>query len=446
MTDERIQHSRAWLAAGLLAIANLICVVDKTLPSLLMEPIKHAMELSDTQIGLLTGFSLSIALSISALPIAWLADRYDRTLLLGIAIAAWCLMTIASGFAHDFTTLFLCRIGVGIGEAALIPTAMSLLPDLFPLRRIARASALIFYAGFMGSFIAMAGGGAVFEIFHAAALAGSLPLLPEDAWRWTTVLFGGAGLLVAVLILFFLPEPRRRAPRSGSSSTKEAGFAAYLRTASPFLIPFALCIGLLAITAAGFNAWLAPFLTRTYGWSIGQVGGVLGVTLLVGGLCAPATGVFFNKLARDRLGREAPVAAICTLLILALPFMAGAPLLPNGLWAAASIGIGTAMIGGCAMVGTVVYASIAPSHLRARVIAVLTLFTGLAGASGSVVYAGFTDLVLRDPAKLYLSLSLVSAVALAFSIGAGFFAHRRYQEIVAAAIAAETIPNQAPAN
>jgi hypothetical protein len=102
--------------------------------------------------------------------------------------------------------------------------------------------------------------------------------------------------------------------------------------------------------------------------------------------------------------------------------------------------------GGCGLVLSVVYASIAPSHLRARVIAVLTLIGGVVGGSGSIVYGAFTDVVLGDPARLYLTLSLLTTVLIVLSIIAGFIADRRYGAIVAAAIAAETIPNPAPAD
>lgn len=138
MDTENKQHARAWLAAVVLAMAAMIAMADKTLPMLLMEPIKHAMALTDVQIGILTGFTFAIAMAVAALPLAWLADRYDRTLLLAIAITVWCLLTIASGFATNFTALFLCRLGVGLGEAALMPAALSLIADLFPLRRVAR--------------------------------------------------------------------------------------------------------------------------------------------------------------------------------------------------------------------------------------------------------------------------------------------------------------------
>jgi predicted MFS family arabinose efflux permease len=437
MSEDRVQHSRAWLATIILAMAALICSADKSLPGLLMEPIKHAMSLSDTQIGVLTGFTFAISMSLAAFPLAWLADRYDRTMLLAIAIAAWCLLTVASGFAHDFTTLFLCRLGVGIGEAALMPASLSLIGDLFPLRRVARASAIMTYAGISGTFIAMAGGGALYDGFHAAALAGTLPLAPEDARRWTTIIFGAAGLIVAVLVGTILPEPRRTKPASIAATGPVADFGSYLRAATPFLLIFLLFSGASAIFISGFNVWMAPFFSRTFGWSIGEVGRVVGAVLLIGGLAGPAIGFFFHGLVRKWLGREAPVLTICVMLSIALPFVVGGPFMPTGLGAAVAVGIVAAIAAGSGIAMSVVFVSIAPSHLRARLIAVLILFGGLIGSTGSFLYGAFTDHVLGDPSKIYITMSLLSGTLVLITIVAGVFADRRYREIIVMARDAE---------
>ncbi|WP_199260376.1 MFS transporter [Paracoccus binzhouensis] len=440
MDTENKQHARAWLAAVVLAMAAMIAMADKTLPMLLMEPIKHAMALTDVQIGILTGFTFAIAMAIAALPLAWLADRYDRTLLLAIAITVWCLLTIASGFATNFTALFLCRLGVGLGEAALIPAALSLIADLFPLRRVARASGLFFFGVTFGGVVAMVGGGAVYGYLHAAALEGTLPLASDDAWRWTTIAFGAAGLVVAALVVTILPEPRRRNPAMAAAAIgtpEAAGFREYLTATLPFILLLVICLGMSAIFTVGFNGWLAPFFTRTYGWSIERTGSTLGTILLVAGLLSPFIGVFFNQIVRRWMGREAPLAAISLMLLVILPFVIGGPLMSNGLWAAAAVGIVIAISGGCSIVISVIYVSIAPSHLRARITAVLLLVLGLISGAGTVVYAGFTDIVLGDPSRIHLTMSLLSGLLILFTAITSFFVDRRYPAVVAMAKEAE---------
>lgn len=136
------------------------------------------------------------------------------------------------------------------------------------------------------------------------------------------------------------------------------------------------CLGMSAIFTVGFNGWLAPFFTRTYGWSIERTGSTLGTILLVAGLLSPFIGVFFNRIVRRWMDREAPLAAISLMLLVTLPFVIGGPLMKDGLWAAAAVGIVIAISGGCSIVMSVIYVSIAPSHLRARITAVLLLVLG----------------------------------------------------------------------
>lgn len=442
MNPEIKQHTRAWLATVVLAMAGIILSADKTLPMLLMEPIKHAMSLSDMQIGTLTGFTFAIAMAFAALPLAWLADRYDRTVLLSLAIAAWCLLTIGSGFAKNFTVLFLCRLGVGIGEAALMPAALSLIADLFPLRLVARASAVLYFGMTLGTFVAMAGGGALYTFLHVAAHEGRLSLASEDAWRWTTIAFGATGLVVAALVATVLPEPRRQAPALAASSiglADEVGFRSYLVTTLPFVIPLVLCLGMSGIFVVGFSGWLAPFFTRTYDWTVGKTGSVLGTIMLVAGLFAPAIGVFFNQLVRRWMKREAPLITLCVMLLTALPFVIGGPLLPNGMWAAGAVGVVLAITGGCTIVVSLIYISIAPSHLRARIMAVLLLVMGVMSSAGTVMYASFTDFVLGDPSRLYLTMSVLSACLILLTIVMSAFVDRRYPAIVAAAEEAERL-------
>jgi len=440
MTEDRVQHLRAWLAAVLLAIAAVICTADRTLPGLLMEPIKHSLSLTDTEIGILTGFTFTISMTIAALPLAWLADRYDRVLLLSGAIAAWCILTIASGFARDFQTLFLFRLGVGIGEAALLPASLSLLADLFPLDKLARASALLAYSVPLGTFMAMTGGGELYEAMSHGLGAGVIPFAGEESWRSTTIIFGAAGLIAAMLTATLLPEPRRRKAASVLPSVEAARsnpstMRAYLPRAAMFILPYLVCTGVFTIFLMGFNTWLAPFFSRSYGWSVGEIGRVMGFTALVSGLIAPAVGLFFNAAARRWLDREAPVAAICIMMTLALPLVVLGPLAPDGMLTAAAFGASFALMGGCTVIAMVVYASMAPAGLRARMVAIVHLICGLAGSTGAILYAGFTDLVLENPAKLYLTISVLSGLLLAISILAGLIADRRYSQILALSVA-----------
>jgi MFS family permease len=422
---------RAWIAVAVISLAALICTADRTLPTLLMEPVKQSLSLSDSQIGLLTGFTFAVSISIASLPLAWLADRYDRALILSVATAVWCLMTVASGFATDFISLFVLRLGVGLGEAALIPAAFSLLGDLFPAKHLPMASAAVMSCLMLGGVVAMWGGGEIYQGLRAASVAGQLSFSANDAWRWTTVIFGAAGLVVAALAAILLPEPRGksalRVPHRGGSSPN---LIAYIRQVAFFLWPYILCGSAYNLFYSGFSVWLAPFFSRTYGWTIPEVGRAVGLANLIGGLVGPAMGAGLSRLVRAIRQRDAPVTALTVILALSLPFAVLSPLAPNGPLATVGIGVTMALAAGSGVIIPPILLSVAPPPVRARVFAVVMLLIGLGSSPGSTLYAAFTDDVLRNPARLYVTLSLLSGVLVAFSIAAGITADRRYRKAV----------------
>ena len=116
----------------LLAMANVLNALDRTLVSLLAELIKQDLKISDTSLGLLTGFAFAVFFAVFGIPIARWADRGNRRTILALGIGLWSLMTAVFGLGSGFAMLLVARIGVGIGEAAAVPTSMSLIADYFP--------------------------------------------------------------------------------------------------------------------------------------------------------------------------------------------------------------------------------------------------------------------------------------------------------------------------
>jgi MFS family permease len=433
----------AWTAAVLLALTSAMSWADRALPALLMEPIKSAFAISDTQLALLTGFTFAAAIAVFALPLSWIADRFNRVWLISGTIVVWCLMTIGSAFAHDFWSLFVLRIGVGIGEAALQPAAYSLLADLFPAKRLPRPLAVYAFCTVLGPIAAQSGGGALYELFQHAGAVHALPIAAADAWRWTTAVFGVLGLALAPAVFFLTPEPRRRlAAAAPAAQGGGISFIGFLRATAFFFVPYTLAMVAYCLFESGaLTTWVAPFFARTYHWSIGYIGQVIGLTGVLAAVLGMPFGVWISQVVNARLGRVAPVATVCVLLTLSLPFVALYPFAPTGMLAAA--GFTLIMIAGSAatVVAPVVFTSTAPSHLRARMLALSSLFFGLLGrAMGAVLYAGFTDKVLHDPARLNVSLSVVSVLLMAVCLPALFIADRRYDRAKAIAEAEDLAP------
>ena len=180
-------------------LALLICVgicswIDRNIFSILLQPIKQEFHFTDTQLGLLGGIAFGLFYATVGLPIAWLADRYNRRKIITIALALWSVMTACSGLANGFGSLFLARVGVGLGEAGGSPPSQSLVSDYFPPERRAFAMGILFMyipLGFMFGFLI---GGWINQFF---------------GWRAAFMVVGLPGLALALLVRFTLKEPPR---------------------------------------------------------------------------------------------------------------------------------------------------------------------------------------------------------------------------------------------
>jgi MFS family permease len=424
----------AWTGAVMIFFIGLMCYADRALPRLLMESIKSDFALSDTQIAMLTGFSFSFAMSVFALPLSWIADRWNRARLIAISITVWCGMTLACGFAHDFWTLFVLRMGVGLGEAALIPAAYSLLADMFPAKQLARPLALVALSSMLGDVVAFNGGGFLFDLVEEGAKAGTLPVAAGDAWRVTMIVFGAVGLLVALATVFLLREPARIRAAAEGAGPARISLPGYIRASAFFFVPFIASMVLFTLYNYGFNAWLAPFFERSYGWGVGKIGQAIGTVGLVTGLVSVPLGIWFNDLVQKRHGRLAPVASLWILLAMTIVPSVLMPFAPTGWLAVLGFAVIILPQAAATVITPIAFTTTAPSHLRARMAAFCNLIFGLFGSSmGALVYAAFTDQVLHDPAKVYITLSLISGVLLALIVPLLMLADHRYTRVKALA-------------
>ena len=202
----------AWWVVAVLLLAYTVSFVDRTILSLLIPSIRQALNISDTQVSLLVGFSFAIFYTLLGLPLGLAADRGNRRRLIVAGISIWSVFTAACGLASTFATLFLARIGVGVGEASLSPSAYSLLGDYFPKEKLGRAMAVYSIGVPLGSGVALILSGLVIKAIEAWPA----PTLPGfgvlEPWRLTFLFVGLPGLLVALLMLT-VKEPVRRGRR-----------------------------------------------------------------------------------------------------------------------------------------------------------------------------------------------------------------------------------------
>lgn len=404
-----------WYVVGVLSLAYCFSAIDARVLTLLVVPIKQDLGLTDFQISLLQGFAFALLYSVAAIPIGRLVDTSRaRTRIIVAGVAFWSVMTMACGLARGFGQLFLARIGVGIGEATLSPTAYSLISDYFEAKR--RALAISFYAiGYpLGGGLALIIGGVLLQHFTAAGGA-TLPFFGQLApWQMVFVVVGLPGALIVALLLT-IREPVRRELAKGYEARPMplSETFAYLHDNWRIYLVLISAISLIGMLAIGVSLWYPTFLIRTYGMSIAEVGLYYGVVMLVCGTVGTLCGGWVSGRLMQSGRADANLRIVLvTSLLKALPLIVG-PLMPNATLALAFMAVGT-LIGQAAQ-GVMIAAiqDITPNQLRGQVMALTLLCVNLIGLGlGATFIAAITDFVFRDESAIRYSIALSGAVLL----------------------------------
>ena len=314
---------RAWYAVGLFFFAAIISYTDRQVLSLLVDPVRHDLTISDTQISLLMGTAFAMIYSVAGIPLGFLADRTSRRNLIAAGILIWSLATIGCGLVQGFGQLFCCRIFVGLGEAVLAPAAVSLISDYFPPARRATALA-VFFTGVsigIGSAILIGGG-----LLHAIkmGLMAATPLAGTAPWRLVFLLVGVPGLVWTALV-FTVREPVRRQSQadhsSGADTTARDGAASGGGLVLQ-LAPVFVAVALASFVDNAVAAWSPSLLIREFHRQAADVGVTLGTLFMIAG----ALGVLAGGVGADRAARAGGWSAkirICLIAaILNIPCLA----------------------------------------------------------------------------------------------------------------------------
>ena len=393
-------------ALGILLVGYIINFVDRSILSLLLEPIKMELVLSDSQLGFLGGLAFAVFYTFLGIPIAALADRRSRVKILAVSMVIWSAMTAACGLANNFLTLLLARIGVGIGEAGASPPSHSLISDYFPIET--RATALSIYAlgiplgTMIGSFVGGWGADAI-------------------GWRYTFFLVGVPGIIFAFIVWFTLREP----PRGMSDIKLSQPTAAPINTAPPPPVKTVLKLlwsktsfrhlsfaaGLHAFVSYGAGTWNAPFFIRIHDMSLTEIGSVLALIAGIG-----AIGTFFGGYISDKLSDRTDdkrwyfwVPGIATLVM--VPFQLVAYLY-GGVWAVVASLMMVAILGN-AYLGPSFAMTQALVSLRMRAVAsaILLFVLNLIGMGlGPYLVGVLSDLLTPDFGIYSIRYAMCAAV------------------------------------
>ena len=303
---------------GALLVVYIFNFIDRTIVNILTEPIKRSFGLEDWQMGLLGGPAFAVLYTFLGIPIARLAERRNRVLIIAGAVAIWSLFTALCGFAVSFLTLFLFRIGVSIGEAGCTPPAQSLIADYFiPARRATAVSIYALGVPLGGMLASIFGGqlagldGAAFGAWVNAAglgwMFGALDWSTVEGWRVAFVVVGLPGLLLSLLVWRTIAEPPRGyTDPAALQGLKRASFGEALGVLmkKPAYRQVVMGATVASFVGYGIGQFTTSFLIRTHKLSIGDASLLFGIIL---GVMA-ALGVFSSGWLSDRLSKRYPNA------------------------------------------------------------------------------------------------------------------------------------------
>lgn len=314
MSESR--HYRYYVLA-IFTLSGILNIADRLILSILLEDIKKAFTLTDTQIGLLTGLAFTAFYVTFSIPIAWLADRKNRKTIVALALATWSLMTALCGAATGFWTLFIARMGVGVGESGSGPAGLSLLSDYFRKHELARAMGFLTLGATIGTAVGLMVGG------YFADLLG---------WRMAFVVLGVPGIVLAVILFLTVREPERgRFYPDMVLTTKSENWrdarTSWLATLSSLAknrlyVGVTLAYAFMIVIGYAFATWLASIMLRNFDISTADVGFYLGLAFVLGGIPGPLLGGYLTDfLVKFNPRWRAWLPALATILCLPIYYL-----------------------------------------------------------------------------------------------------------------------------
>jgi MFS family permease len=408
----------AWYVAGLLALANITSIMDRYLLSVVLEEVKRDLRLSDTQLGVLQGPGFIALFVVASVPLGRVADIFSRRFTIVAALLFWSLATAGCAFAHTFYQLLLARLAVGLGEAALLPCAMSLITAYFSMAKLNRGMAVYTTGGSLGRVAGFAGGGAALSYFAARhGLGPSLFSTTFAPWQSVFLLAAATGAMVATFIAILVREP----PRSTigrSKVTLTVGFRHFWlhrRAYFAVFVPF----GMLNAIAQLLTAWTVSFFIREHGRTAASAGALIGTLGLLFGPVGHLTGGWLNDVLAAR-GVRGVQPLVLRFVLLMLPlFIALFVVAPSVPLAATFFGAAYFSICVATPTGYAGAQAPTPDTFRGVVSAIfLIFFTVLGTGVGPLVVGLMGDYVFHRESML--GASIVTTTLLLAMVGIPF--------------------------
>jgi MFS family permease len=390
----------AWFGLAALTLVGFMYNLSRQVIVLVTEPLKRELLLSDTQIGVLNGFALSLVAALAVFPLGWLTDRADRRLLLAGCIAIWCVGTIGFGLAHDFTSLFGFAMGIAVLEAILGPITYSIIPDLFPRERWVSVNYAFYVLNVLGVSIGLTAAGLLLSAADA-----SRPVLPAEfadlaSWRIAMQMVAATAPLAILLVLLLRMRPH--APPASGHSAVATSLLAYFRTHARALVGVFFGFGIIYSANGVLMVWLPPALTRVFDVPPSEVGVKLGLIFSASALTGVAISALWVNRLRARHGELAPMVVAQGSTVLAGIATLGLAFAPTPHFVYVAAALKTVFVTACLSLSPAILQLIAPAHMRGRVIALgglvailfMTLSPALVGLVSDHLFPASKDLML----------------------------------------------------
>lgn len=387
--------------------------LDRQVVSILVQPIKQSLALTDTQIGLLQGFSFTMCYATAGVFVARLVDRGNRVKLIAACVAIWAVSTMACGFAANFTELLLARAGTAAAEAALSPAALSIFSDIFAPRRVARASSMFMLGPYVGGGAALFGGGMLLTAAAAGQSNAWLSAHGFAPWQAVFVAVGLPGLLLAALVAFTVREPVRLETNTSSAHARDSmpslrEVLAELFVRNRFCVPYFAAYVALITLFYSHAAWFPTLLMRHFGLAPKLVGQMAAPAYMLGGMSGVAcAGLLASRVTDDATLRKVLAFSACAVALL-VPVAVAMPLV-------GSSGLAIVLYGASAFTASIamglapVPLQIAvPNRMRGRSLALLVFMTNaISGGLGPLSVGYLNERLGQTGTTLGWALALV---------------------------------------
>lgn len=420
----------AWCTVGVLLIAYVLAYVDRLIVSLLVEPIKNELSLSDTQIGVIVGLSFALFYSLMGIPIARIADGGNRKRVLVVSAALWSMMTALCGFASGFWSLFFARVGVAVGEAGIAPTSLSIISDNFPAERRSRPISLWVFGGPLASVLAFGGGAAL--LVEGGAIDQLREVLDTGLSPWRIALIGlGILGIPLVLVLLMIREPIRQTENGmdqGTASVRKT--LIFVRQHQSMFIYYFTGVALCFLVLNGILIWMPALLMRQYGMTLSEAGSSIAILSLVAGLLGTIGGGYLNDFVNRRGLSDGSVLATAWCAAFGFIPLALAAFVNHTTTVVIMFGVGITGMAAATTIPQIAIQQVVPNQMRAQIAAGYFFLVNIVGFGlGPVAVGAATDVLFGDEAMIGWSIQIVVLVAMPFALIMLGLARRPFREI-----------------